>query len=319
MNELIGNTPLIAIKYRYLNKIKTIYAKLEYYNLTGSIKDRLVYYVCANDKRTDKLKESQPIIEATSGNTGISLASFGAYYNHPVHIFMPDWSSQERIAIMELYGAKVHLVSREDGGFKECIRRAKTLCKELDGYMIDQFANNDNIVAHYETTAEEIIKQLPSVGGFISGIGTGGTFMGIAKKLKYYNSKIKTYVLEPKSLPILSGGELKGAHKISGIGDDFIPSIVDKKLIDKILQVDDLNAIRTAQKMAKELGIAVGISSGANLYAAILMNQEVDNVVTIIADDCKKYLSTDLLKKIADDELIANEIEFISYKVIPVN
>ena len=319
MNELIGNTPLLAIKYKYLDQIKTIYAKLEYYNLTGSIKDRLVYYVCSNAKKRKELKEFQPIIEATSGNTGISLASFGAYHKHPVHIFMPNWVSKERVAIIQLYGAKVYLISKDEGGFEECIKRAKKLCEEINGYMMNQFENYENVKAHYETTANEIIQQLPNIEGFISGIGTGGTFMGIARKLKEYDQEIKTYALEPRNLPILSGGELRKSHKIYGIGDDFIPQIVEPQMIDKILQVDDDNAIRMAQKMAEELGIAVGISSGANLYAAIQMNQELDKVVTIIADDCKKYLSTDLTKKINDKDLISNKIELVSYEVIHVN
>ena len=310
MKNLIGNTPLIAIKYKYQNKEKIIYAKLENYNLTGSIKDRIVYNILSKKN----LKENQPIIEATSGNTGIALAAYGAYYNHPVYIFMPDWSSKERIDLMELYGAKVTLVSKETGGFKGCIEKAKMLAQELNGYLFNQFSDQENVQTHYETTGPEIVRQLPKIGGFVSGIGTGGTFTGIAKCLKEYNPKIKTYALEPENIPILSGGKIMGPHKISGIGDDFIPEIVETSFIDKVLTVSDEIAIEMARKLASELGLAVGISSGANIYAAIKMSEEVDCVLTIIVDDAKKYLSTDLIKK--NKAKILPEIELLSYESV---
>lgn len=314
MKNLIGNTPLIKINYKNKGIIKSIYAKLEYYNLTGSIKDRIVYNILTNALAKEKLKPRQPIIEATSGNTGISLAAYGAYHKHPVYIFMPEWSSKERIDLMELYGAKVNLISREEGGFKGCIAKAQNLAKELDGYLFNQFSNQENVKTHYDITGPEIVSKLPNIQGFVSGIGTGGTFTGIAKYLKDYNSNIKTIALEPENIPILSGGEIKGAHKISGIGDDFIPEIVDTSLIDEVITVSDEIAIEMSQKLAKELGLAVGISSGANIYAAIKINEQIENVLTIIVDDAKKYLSTDLTKPILNSKL--SDIEFISYETI---
>lgn len=314
MNELIGNTPIIKINYKYQNEIKSVYAKLEYYNLTGSIKDRMAYYIIDKAYKNGDLKKGQPIIEATSGNTGISLSALGALYNNPVYIFMPDWVSKERIKIMELYGAKVTLVSKEEGGFLECINRANTLAKSINGFTTNQFENKDNITAHYETTAKELIDKLPQIDSFISGVGTGGTLMGVAKRLKEKNKKIKILALEPSSLPIISKGEKIGTHKIEGIGDEFIPKILNTSLIDDVILVDDIDAINMAKKLASKLGLGVGISSGANFLGAVIANQ--NNIATIFPDDLKKYLTTDLTKKITSEDLISNQIELIDYEIL---
>lgn len=314
MNELIGNTPIIKINYKYQNEIKSVYAKLEYYNLTGSIKDRMAYYIIDKAYKNGDLKKGQPIIEATSGNTGISLSALGALYNNPVYIFMPDWVSKERIKIMELYGAKVTLVSKEEGGFLECINRANTLAKSINGFTTNQFENKDNITAHYETTAKEIIDKLPQIDSFISGVGTGGTLMGLAKRLKEKNKKIKILALEPSSLPIISKGEKIGTHKIEGIGDEFIPKILNTSLIDDVILVDDIDAINMAKKLASKLGLGVGISSGANFLGAVIASQ--NNIATIFPDDLKKYLTTDLTKKITSEDLISNQIELIDYEIL---
>ncbi len=314
MNELIGNTPIIKINYKYQNEIKSVYAKLEYYNLTGSIKDRMAYYIIDKAYKNGDLKKGQPIIEATSGNTGISLSALGALYNNPVYIFMPDWVSKERIKIMELYGAKVTLVSKEEGGFLECINRANTLAKSINGFTTNQFENKDNITAHYETTAKELIDKLPQIDSFISGVGTGGTLMGVAKRLKEKNKKIKILALEPSSLPIISKGEKIGTHKIEGIGDEFIPKILNTSLIDDVILVDDIDAINMAKKLASKLGLGVGISSGANFLGAVIASQ--NNIATIFPDDLKKYLTTDLTKKITSEDLISNQIELIDYEIL---
>lgn len=314
MNELIGNTPMIKINYKYQNEIKSVYAKLEYYNLTGSIKDRMAYYIIDKAYKNGDLKKGQPIIEATSGNTGISLSALGALYNNPVYIFMPDWVSKERIKIMELYGAKVTLVSKEEGGFLECINRANTLAKSINGFTVNQFENKDNITAHYETTAKEIIDKFPQIDSFISGVGTGGTLMGVAKRLKEKNKKIKILALEPSSLPIISKGVKTGNHKIEGIGDEFIPKILDTNLIDDVILVEDIDAINMAKKLASKLGLGVGISSGANFLGAVIASQ--NNIATIFLDDLKKYLTTDLTKKITSEDLISNQIELIDYEIL---
>lgn len=311
IDKLIGNTPYIKIKYKYKGKIDYIYVKIEFYNLTGSIKDRLALYIVNKNKSEGILKDGMPIIEATSGNTGISFSAIGAYYNHPVYIFMPNWVSVERIKLMEMYGAKVFLVSKEEGGFTECINRADKLAKKINGFRPNQFDNIDNIYTHYNTTGKEIVDKIPNIEAFVSGIGTGGTLMGVAKRLREKNINTKIYAMEPSELPLISKGIKIKEHKIEGIGDDFIPSIVDKNMIDGIVTISSDDAILMAKKIAKELGIGVGISSGANLLAAILIKENTKgNIVTIFVDDNKKYLSTDLTKDIKPSKLI-NSISLI--------
>ena len=314
-NDVIGNTPMIRIKYRYKREKRHVFAKLEYFNLTGSIKDRVAYYIIKNAKEREELKEGMPIVEATSGNTGISLAALGAYYKHPVYIFMPDWASVERVKLMSSYGAKVILVSREAGGFKKCVDEAKKMAKEINGFLANQFANRDNYLAHYETTGEEIIKQMTEkIDGFVSGVGTGGTLIGTGDRLKKKFRNIYITAIEPDKMPIISGGKIKGQHKIEGIGDDFIPDLVDKNKIDKVLLINDDDAINMSRKLARKLGLGVGISSGANLLGSILLADEIKgNVVTIFADDSKKYLSTDLFKdKNIGGNFISDKVELIN-------
>ena len=342
-DTVIGNTPMIKIKYRYKRKQSNIYAKLEMFNLTGSIKDRVAYYIIKNAKEKGILREHMPIIEATSGNTGISLSALGAYDQHPVYIFMPDWASKERIELMKLYGANITLISKEKGGFIKCVEEAKNLAKKLNGFLANQFENEDNIFAHYETTGKEILEQLKEkkIGGFVSGVGTGGTLMGIGKRLKENDNKIKIYALEPEKMPILSKGKILGQHKIEGIGDDFIPDIFKRNagIVEKdIFLINDEDAINMARKLAKQLGLGVGISSGANLIGAVLAQEKLKenvegksegnakgsleenkegNIVTVFADDNKKYLSTDLGKEIVKDEsFVSNQVELLDYEIV---
>lgn len=314
MKELIGSTPLIKIKYKYQNQIKNVYAKLEYYNLTGSIKDRMAYYIITEAYKNKTLKKNQPIIEATSGNTGISLAAVGAKFNNPVYIFMPDWVSKERKKIMEKYGAKVYLVSKQEGGFVECIKRANQLAKELNGFRPNQFENKLNEEINYMTTAQEIINKNIKISGFVSGIGTGGTLMGIGKKIKEMYKNSKVIAIEPESLPIISKGINEGTHKIEGIGDEFVPQLLDKNIIDQIILINDEDAINMANLLASKLGLGVGISSGANFLGAVLSN--LDNVVTVFPDDLKKYLSVDNKIKEQENNLISNKIELIDFEIV---
>ena len=319
INNILGNTPIIKINYIYNNKRKSIYSKLEYYSLTGSIKDRVAYYILKNAKERGELKDNMPIIEATSGNTGIALAALGSYYNHPVYIFMPDWVSKERISLIECYGAKVILISKEEGGFIKCVEESKKLAKKLNGFLANQFSNHDNILAHYEITGNEVINQVSDeIGAFVSGIGTGGTLMGTSMRIKEKYPDLLTVALEPDKMPLLSGGKIMKQHKIEGIGDDFIPDLVDKDKIDRIIKIDDEDAINMSRLISKELGIGVGISSGANMIASVLIADEIDtNVVTVFADDNKKYLSTDLSKEIDNNEkFISNKIKLIDYEII---
>lgn len=319
MNIIIGNTPLIKIKYKYNGKVDFIYSKLESYNLTGSIKDRVAYYIIKRAYEEGKLKKGMTIIEATSGNTGIALAAMGAYFGNPVHIFMPNRVSQERISLMQMYNATVTLISKEEGGFKRAILEAEKYAKENDAFLSDQFENENNILAHYETTSREIVDELDgNISGFVSGIGTGGTLMGVAKRLKQINDDIKIYALEPDKMPLLSQNKIIANHKIEGIGDDFIPKIVDKQLIDKIILVNDDDSINMARKIALSLGIGVGISSGANMIASILAKEENSgNIVTVFPDDNKKYISTELSKPIVNnDNFVSNKVEILDYKFV---
>lgn len=315
MDNLIGNTPLIKITYKYNDVVRSMYAKLEYYNYTGSIKDRIAYYIINKSYEDGTLKKGMPIIEATSGNTGISFSALGRYYGHDVHIFMPDWVSNERKNIMKFYGAKVYLVSRDEGGFKECIKRADELSKKINGFRPNQFDNIKNVEAHYKTTGMEILNKVDNVEAFVSGIGTGGTLMGVGKRLKEYDNSKKIIAIEPDTLQILSKGEINGTHKIEGIGDDFIPSLVDRKLIDDIISINDEDAINMSRLLAKKFGLGVGISSGANFLGCVL--SKYDNTVTVFTDDMKKYLSTDLTNDLDLKEyLISNKITLINMEFV---
>jgi len=319
MNIKIGNTPMIKIKYKYNGKENYIYSKLESYNLTGSIKDRVAYYIIKEAYKKGEIKKGQEIVEATSGNTGIALAALGSFFGNPVRIYMPDWVSIERKKIMEMYNAKVILISKEEGGFEKAIQQAKEYAKTNNAFLSNQFENKDNILAHYETTSKEIIEKIgDEIGGFVSGIGTGGTLIGIAKRLKEASDIVKIYALEPDKMPILSQNKIIGPHQIEGIGDDFIPELVDEKLIDKIILVNDEDAINMAKKIALRLGIGVGISSGANMIASILAKEENNrNIVTVFPDDNKKYLSTKLSDKVNDNfKFISNKVELMDYEFV---
>ena len=260
-----------------------------------------------------------PIIEATSGNTGISLSAIGALYNHPVYIFMPDWASKERVSIMKAYGATVKLISKEEGGFLKCIEEARKLAEEKNGFLANQFSNKDNMLAHYETTAPEIIEQSrEELYGFVSGVGTGGTLMGTGMKLKEKYKDLKIVAIEPDKMPIISQGRKITQHKIEGIGDDFVPELLDKSKIDDVILVDDDDAINMSRRLAKELGLGVGISSGANFIGTILLEAKIQKpVVTIFVDDNKKYVSTDLCKETKKkEEYISSNIKLIDYEIM---
>lgn len=315
----IGNTPMIKINYEYKGKSRYVYTKLEYYNLTGSIKDRVAYYIIKNAEERGELQEGMPIVEATSGNTGISIAALGRYYGHEVYIFMPDWASQERVKLMKGYGANVILYSKEEGGFLRCVSEAKKMAEERKAFLANQFANKDNFLAHYETTGEEIINQVPEeLFGFVSGVGTGGTLMGIGTKLKENFKDLKIIAIEPDKMPIISKGKVLGNHKIEGIGDEFVPDLIDKSKIDDIFLINDDDAINMSRKIAKELGLGIGISSGANFIGSVIANDKIDKAIcTVFADDNKKYLTTELSNEInSNPKFLSNQIKLENYEVI---
>jgi len=232
---------------------------------------------------------------------------------------MPDWVSKERQKLMKMYNAEVILISKEEGGFERAIKEAKEYAKVNNAFLSNQFENKDNVLAHYETTGKEIIEEIDEeIGGFVSGIGTGGTLIGIAKRLKEANKKVKIYALEPDKMPILSQGKIIASHEIEGIGDEFVPELVERNLIDKVILINDEDSINMAKKIALRLGIGVGISSGANMIASILAKEDnAGNIVTVFPDDNKKYISTDLSKPIDNNEnFISNKVEILGYRFV---
>lgn len=317
IEKLIGNPPMIRINYEYEGKVSSIYTKLEYYNYTGSIKDRIAYYIIKKSREEGILTDGQPIVEVTSGNTGIAFSAIGTLFGHDVHIFMPDWVSLERRNLIEMYGAHVHLVSKEEGGFKRALELAEEFAIEHDAFRPLQFDNEYNPEAQYLTTGNEIIEAVPDVNAFVSGIGTGGTLTGIGRRLKDNNPTSKVFALEPSTLSILKMGMEEGSHMIEGIGDDFIPGIVDEDLIDDIVLIEDCDAINMSKRIAKEFGLGIGISSGANFLAGVLMDSDDLKMATVFADDNKKYITTKLSEEIDDNpDLISNHIKLLGFEVI---
>ncbi len=325
LKQIIGHTPIAKIRFTYKNKERHLYAKLENFNMTGSIKDRIAFHVIESSYKNGTLNPGDEIVEATSGNTGISFSCIGAAYGHPVTIYMPNWMSEERIKLIQSFGANIILVSPEEGGFLgsiELTRKHKENNKHV--FLPQQFDNMLNIEAHYMTTGPEIVLQMTQLGktidAFVAGVGTGGTVMGTGKYLKEHDSNILIYSLEPANSPTLSTGHKIGKHRIQGISDEFIPSIIDFDQIDSIIQVDDGDAIIMAQQLANKLGLGVGISSGANFLGAIKVQNNLvpeAKVVTIFSDSNKKYLSTDLCKEEPiKDGFISSEVQLLDYQLL---
>jgi cysteine synthase A len=323
--NLIGNTPMLEIAYRYRQQCRKVYVKCENYNLTGSIKDRMALYILQQAYRDGNIQKGDTIIEATSGNTGISFSAIGKALGHTVQIIMPDWLSRERMDIIRSLGAEVILVSKEEGGFLGSISLSQKMAAEQTHvFLPKQFENTYNVLAHEKTTAREIWMQLQSVDitpdVFVAGVGTGGTIMGVGRYLKSRNPAIKIHPLEPQESPTLSTGHKNGSHRIQGISDEFIPEIVQLDRLDKVVQASDGDSIIMAQKLARHLGLAVGISSGANLIGAIRLQNEMEpgtHVVTVFSDSNKKYLSTDLMKEEpVREEYLSTDVELLDYKSI---
>jgi cysteine synthase A len=320
---LVGNTPLLAIDFTFRGRKQVLYAKAENLNMTGSIKDRMALHILQQGYERGNLKPGDHIVEVTSGNTGISFAAIGCALGHPVTIFMPDWMSKERINLIQSLGAAIRLVSKEEGGFKGSIRMAEEMAaKQENVFLPRQFSNIDNIDAHVQTTGPEIWWQLRfhslRPDAFTAGVGTGGTIMGTGRYLRTRYPAIKLFPLEPANSPTLSTGHKIGKHRIQGISDEFIPPIVNLDELDNVIAVDDGDAILMAQKLAAELGIGVGISSGANFLAALKVLNEIGEdavVVTVLPDDNKKYLSTDLLgDEPVKDGFLSKDIKLLSFR-----
>ena len=324
IKRMISDTPLLEISFKYRGEPMKIYAKAEYYNLSGSIKDRVAYYILKKAYEKGTIAPKDTIVEATSGNTGIAFSAMAAYLGHPMIVYMPDWMSEERIKIMQSFGAEVRLVSHEEGGFLGAIARSEELAKNDGVFLPGQFSNYDNVTAHIEDTGAEILRQLEQFGRtpdcVVAGVGTGGTIMGLAEAFKAVNPNCIARPLEPKNSPTLSTGCKTGEHKIAGISDEFIPSICRLDRLDAVVSVDDIDSIIMAQKLSRELGIGVGISSGANFIGSIIAMKDSDPAgccVTTFADDNKKYLSTDYAKEFEHkDEYISSHVELLGIRAV---
>lgn len=325
LNKLIGNTPMLKLNYTFMGKKGSIYVKCEHYNLTGSIKDRMALHTLYLAYKEGKIKPGNQIIEATSGNTGIAFAAIGTALGHPVKIIMPNWLSKERIDIIKSLGAQVELISKEQGGFIGSIKLSEYYAMASKNvFLPQQFENRANPEAHEKTTGVEIWEQLATQhlvpDAFVAGVGTGGTIMGVGKYLKSKNPTIKVHPLEPAESPTLTTGYKVGSHRIQGISDEFIPEIVKLSEVDSVIQVNDGDAILMAQKLATQMGLAVGISSGANVIGAIKLQQQLGPdavVVTILSDSNKKYLSTDLMKdEPVKEGYLSQETQFLDYEAI---
>lgn len=284
--KLIGNTPLYHIEDT------NIYVKLEKYNIGGSIKDRAVLGMLDAAMNKGEIRQDTVLVEATSGNTGVALAMLGAVYHIPVIIIMPETMSMERRQLVKAYGATLVLTPGEKG-MQGAMDEMERLMKENTNYRsLSQFDNPDNPNAHYETTGKEILDQLQDVDIFVACIGTGGTFSGVAKQLKEYNPAILCMAGEPEKSAVLSGRQA-GSHKIQGIGANFVPANFDRELADDILLISDREAVFETVRFAKETGILVGISSGANIALAkrLSLRYPGKKIVTVAPDGGEKYLS----------------------------
>lgn len=292
--ELIGNTPMIKLNRLVKEDMAEVYVKLERNNPGGSIKDRAAMGMIEEAERQGILKPDSIIVEPTSGNTGIALALIGRLKGYKVKIVMPDSFSVERRNLVKAYGAEL-VLTEGSKGMNGAISKAEEMAKEDERIFIpQQFINMANANKHYETTAEEIIKDLPDLDIFMAAVGSGGTITGVGRKLKEYSKEIKVVALEPEKSPVISGGK-PGAHKIQGIGAGFIPEVFDGSVIDEVITVPDEKAFDTAKALAREEGLLVGISSGANVYAALQLAKKVGKgkkIVTVAPDGGEKYLST---------------------------
>ena len=325
LTHLVGDTPLVEVRYRRRGRVRRMYAKCEQMNLTGSIKDRMALNIVREGYATGRLRPGDTIAEATSGNTGIAFAAIGRALGHPVAIFMPDWMSEERAKLIRSFGAEITPVTRSGGGFLGSIAHCEQLrAGRGDVFLPEQFANHANCRAHATGTGPELLLQLHSLNlepdAFVAGVGTGGTVMGTGSYLKGQCPGVKVWAVEPAESPTLSTGHKVGSHRIQGISDDFIPAIVNLDATDGVLSISDGDSILMAQRLAAELGLGVGISSGCNFLAAVSAAERLGDeavVATVFCDDNKKYLSTSLLgEEPVRDGYLSPEVELLSMRAV---
>ena len=296
--ELIGTTPIIKLNSFNKEDIANIYVKLEKYNIGGSVKDRAALGMIEEAEKQGLLKPNSVIIEPTSGNTGISLAMIGRSKGYKVIIIMPETMSIERRNIIKAFGAEL-ILTEGAKGMKGAIEEAERMASENTNYFLpQQFNNYANPKKHYETTAEEILSDFTNLDAFIAGVGTSGTIVGVGKKLKEHFPNIKIIAVEPEASHVLSGGT-PGKHAIQGIGAGFIPKIYDENIIDEVIQISNELSFEFGNKMSKEEGLFLGISSGAAIAAAYEIAKRLGkgkNILVISPDGGEKYLSTDMFK-----------------------
>ncbi|MFA5311923.1 MAG: cysteine synthase A [Methanomassiliicoccales archaeon] len=296
--ETIGKTPLVRLNALIEKDSADVYVKLESFNPMRSVKDRIALAMIEDAEKQGIIKKGQEIVlvEPTSGNTGIGLAMVCAVKGYKLVLTMPESMSLERRRLLKAMGAELVLTPKA-GGMKGAVDRAKEVVAERPGsYMPQQFDNPSNPDIHYRTTAVEILDDLPDVDAFVAGVGTGGTITGVGKRLREANSNVKLFAVEPAASPVLSGGK-PGPHTIQGIGAGFVPSVLDRDLIDRIIQVKDEDAKVVARDLAKKEGIFVGTSSGAAVFGALQIAKELGpgkKVVVVSPDFGERYLSTDL-------------------------
>ncbi|HJG47774.1 MAG TPA: cysteine synthase A [Facklamia tabacinasalis] len=290
--DAIGYTPVVKIN-GLDDSYADVYVKLEKNNPSGSVKDRPVKYIIQDLLDKGELKPGGTIVESTSGNTGVGLAMVGAALGIKVIIVMPDSMSVERRKLMQAYGAEL-VLTPASGGMSLAGEKAEEIAKEKNAPIFGQFKNEANVTSHEETTAREVLEDVPDVDGFVAGIGTGGTITGVGRVLKENNPETVIWSVEPEASPILTKGEA-GSHKIQGLGANFIPEILDQSVIDKIDTVSNDEAINTAVELAKSQGILAGFSSGANYAVALRLAKELGKgkkVVVVLPDSGERYLSS---------------------------
>ena len=295
--ELIGNTPIVKINDLFDDLKSDLYLKLEWYNPGGSVKDRIAISMIEAAEKEGLLIPGSTIIEPTSGNTGIGIAMVAAAKGYKAVLVMPDSLSIERRKILKGYGAEL-ILTEAAKGMKESINIAEDLVKSKGYFMPMQFKNLNNPKAHMKNTAIEILRDLPSITHFVAGVGTGGTITGVGTILKEQNKAIHVTAVEPATSAVLSG-EDPGKHKIQGIGAGFIPDILDTSIYDEIIKVEDEDAFETARLLSKKLGLFVGISTGANVYAAYQLSTLLPSgktILTVSPSNGERYLSTDLFE-----------------------